>query len=175
MGDDMVDSSKLDQLQSSQGESPSQQTLELADLYSDLAPPPVQWVDVFRVIAMLPEQHFLLRSVESMGEGNLCDQLPAILEAFTQVVTRAMGAWLDVKAYYIRMVTWIMRATGAWLDVKAVWRNTNTANSLCAYSTISAWAQQYQSEVDIQESVTCFVDMLCSGLGCASWTCCAAD
>ncbi|KDN40415.1 hypothetical protein RSAG8_08178, partial [Rhizoctonia solani AG-8 WAC10335] len=115
MGDDMADSSKLDQLQSSQGESPSQQMLELADLYSNLAPPPTQWVDAFRMIAMLPEWHFLLRGVESAGEGNLCDQLPAILEAFTQVVTRA---------------------TGAWLDVKAVWRNTNTANSLRAYSPV---------------------------------------
>ncbi|KDN33949.1 hypothetical protein RSAG8_12960, partial [Rhizoctonia solani AG-8 WAC10335] len=145
MGDDMADSSKLDQLQSSQGESPSQQTLELADLYSDLAPPPMQWVDVFRVIAMLPEQHFLLRSIESMGEGNLCDQLPAILEAFTQVVTRAMGAWLDVKA---------------------VWRNTNTANSLRAYrwpanvlDLFYGWQQYHQARVgmgDPESHAKCF-------------------
>ncbi|CUA76340.1 putative protein KIAA0754 [Homo sapiens] [Rhizoctonia solani] len=120
------------------------QTYNLTDVYPCLGPVPKSWRDTLAIIQKLPNYHFLMNGADSPETVALCESLPSILDAFTQLTSRAMGAYLEVKA---------------------IWRNVETDNSLKAYSAITSALQSHQTEAEVQDSVARLSDLICTAMG----------
>ncbi|KAG8684084.1 hypothetical protein FRC11_012640, partial [Ceratobasidium sp. 423] len=141
-GDDAADESRIDELQSSQANTPSQLSLE--DLYPALKAVPRHWESALREIADLPEHNYIADGTDSESTRELCENIPRLLNTFVQTFSRA---------------------TGAYIDAKAIWFNYEEPQKLRAYSTVTARVRDEQDVAQVQDDVASFAQMLCNAEG----------